>query len=66
MKVIMLEKFHSDMGAVLPWQPLIALIETHYPKASKNSYLIPDDTQSEHRPEVLAHCLLSWPACTER
>ena len=29
------EKFLSEMEAVVPWQALIALIEPHYPKASK-------------------------------
>lgn len=29
------EKFLSEMEAVVPWQELIALIEPHYPKASK-------------------------------
>ena len=30
------EKFLSEMEAVLPWQVLIQLIESHYPNASKN------------------------------
>jgi IS5 family transposase len=29
------EKFLSEMEVVVPWQPLIALIEPHYPKTSK-------------------------------
>ena len=29
------EKFLSEMEVVVPWQSLIALIEPHYPKASK-------------------------------
>ena len=29
------EKFRSEIEAVVPWQALIALIEPHYPKASK-------------------------------
>jgi IS5 family transposase len=29
------EKFLAEMEVVLPWQVLIALIEPHYPKASK-------------------------------
>ena len=29
------EKFLSEMDVVVPWQALIALIEPHYPKASK-------------------------------
>jgi IS5 family transposase len=29
------EKFLSEMEVVVPWQALIALIEPHYPKASK-------------------------------
>ena len=30
------EKFLSEMEVVVPWQALIALIEPHYPKTSKN------------------------------
>jgi IS5 family transposase len=30
------EKFLFEAEAVVLWQPLIALIETHYPNASKN------------------------------
>jgi IS5 family transposase len=29
------EQFLSEMEVVVPWQSLIALIEPHYPKASK-------------------------------
>ncbi len=29
------EKFLSEMEVVVPWAALIALIEPHYPKASK-------------------------------
>jgi IS5 family transposase len=29
------EKFLSEMEAMVPWPALIALIEPHYPKASK-------------------------------
>ena len=30
------EKFHSEMDVVVPWQALTDLIESHYPKTSKN------------------------------
>jgi IS5 family transposase len=29
------EKFLSEMEVVVPWQPLIVLIEPHYPKTRK-------------------------------
>ena len=35
------EKFLAEMEAVVPWAALIALIEPHYPKASKKGGLPP-------------------------
>ena len=35
------EKFLSEMEAVVPWQPLIDLIDPHDPKASKKESLPP-------------------------
>jgi hypothetical protein len=34
-KVTRRERFLAEMNAVIPWAPLLALIEPHYPKAGR-------------------------------
>ncbi len=40
-KVTRREKFLSEMDAVIPWKPILALIEPHYPKAGNGTQPMP-------------------------
>jgi len=40
-KVTRRERFLAEMGAVIPWQRLLALIEPHYPKAGNGTQPLP-------------------------
>jgi hypothetical protein len=40
-KVTRGERFLSEMDAVIPWAPILALIEPHYPKAGNGTQPMP-------------------------
>src|ERR1700728_1733447 len=40
-KVTRRERFLAEMDAVIPWQPILALIEAHYPKAGNGTQPMP-------------------------
>src|SRR3984885_12419922 len=40
-KVTRRERFLAEMDAVIPWAPILALIEPHYPKASNGTAPMP-------------------------
>jgi IS5 family transposase len=40
-KVTRREKFLAEMDAVIPWEPILALIEPHYPKAGNGTQPMP-------------------------
>ena len=50
------EKFLAEIEAVVPWPALIALIEQHYPKASKKGGRLPHPLAAM----LLIHLLHQW------
>jgi Xaa-Pro aminopeptidase len=56
------EKFLSEMEVVVPWQALIALIEPHYPKASKKGGRPPYPLGTMLR----IHLLQQWYSLSDR
>src|SRR5580693_9283474 len=40
-KVTRRERFLAEMDAVIPWAPILALIEPHYPKAGNGTQPMP-------------------------